>query len=486
MVALCAGAALPLAFAPFGLFPLAFLAPALLFHLWRDGSAARAAWRGFLFGLGMFGVGVSWVYVSLHNFGHMPAPLAALATFLFIVVLASYPALLGFIQARWLDRQRPTHALWVLPALWVLFEWVRSWFLSGFPWLNLGYSQSDTWLAGVAPWLGVYGISLLVACVSGLLAQSLRTPEKFPRQYLPILIAIFLSGWLAGKVEWTEPVGAPLRVALVQGNVPLELKWQPTYRTAVLERYRSLSDQAGDAELIVWPEAAIPARLDEIDPDYLADLKQRDADFLIGVVERDETTRQHYNSVVSLGRGSGLYRKQHLVPFGEFLPFPALFRWLLDSLQIPMSDFSRGAADQPPLTAAGQKIGVSVCYEDAFGEEIIRALPQATLLVNVSEDAWFGDSLAPHQRLQIARLRAREAGRPMLRAANTGPSAAIDHRGKLITYSRQFEAVVLPVTAQPRTGATPYGRWGNISVLLLVFAIIGGFAPRWRRTLSVR
>ena len=476
MAALGAGALLPLAFAPFDLFPLAFLAPALLFHLWRDGSAARAAWRGFLFGLGMFGVGVSWVYVSLHDFGHMPAPLAALATLLFAAVLALYPALAGWFQARFFDRSRSIHLLAMLPALWVLFEWIRGWFLSGFPWLNLGYSQSDTWLAGYAPWLGVYGVSFVVAITSGLLAQSLRAPEKFPRYYLPALLAIFLSGWLAGKIEWTEPAGAPLPVALVQGNVPLELKWQPAYRDAILERYRALSESAGNARLIVWPEAAIPARLDEIDPDYLADLKQWNADFLIGVIERDNVTRNHYNSVMALGRDAGIYRKQHLVPFGEFLPFPALFRWLLDSLRIPMSDFSTGAADQPPLTAAGQKIGVSVCYEDAFGEEIIRALPVATLLVNVSEDAWFGNSLAPHQRIQMARLRALESGRPMLRAANTGPSVVIRHDGEVIARSPQFEEYVLRATVEPRQGATPYSRWGNnLVVWLLCGLLAAGF-----------
>ena len=480
MTALGAGALLPLAFAPFDFFPLAFLLPALLFLLWLDITPTRAAWRGFLFGLGMFGVGVSWVYVSLHDFGHMPAPLAALATFLFVVVLALYPALLGFIQARWFDRQRPTHALLVLPALWVLFEWIRSWFLTGFPWLNLGYSQSDTWLAGYAPWLGVYGVSLVVAIASGLLAQSLRASEKFLWRYLPVLLVIFLGGWLAGKIEWTEPAGAPLPVALVQGNVPLELKWQPAYRNAILDRYRSLSEQAGDAQLIVWPEAAIPERLDEIDPDYLADLKRRNADFLIGVIERDTITRNHYNSVMALGRDTGIYRKQHLVPFGEFLPFPALFRWLLDSLRIPMSDFSSGTADQLPLTAAGHKIRGSVCYEDAFGEEIISALSQATLLVNVSEDAWFGNSLAPHQRIQIARLRALESGRPMLRAANTGRSAVIDHRGEVTAHSRQFEIAVLRATVQPRTGITPYGRWGNVHVLLLLFVVIGACLRRLR------
>jgi apolipoprotein N-acyltransferase len=516
-----AGAALPLAFAPFGLFPLAYIAPAMLFLLWREGSAARAAWRGFLFGLGLFGIGVSWVYVSLHDFGHMPAPLAALATLLLVAGLALYPALLGFVQARWLDaqgranaagagcagaadRQRPTHVVLVLPALWVLFEWIRGWFLTGFPWLNLGYSQSDTWLAGYAPWLGVYGVSLVVAIASGLLAQSLQAPEKFLRRYLPALLAIFLSGWLAGEIEWTEPAGAPLPVALVQGNVPLELKWQPAYRGAILERYRSLSAQAGDARLIVWPEAAIPARLDEIDPGYLADLKQRNADFLIGVIERDNGTRSYYNSVMALGRddrscascardtgaslhGAGIYRKQHLVPFGEFLPFPGLFRWLLDSLRIPMSDFSTGAANQPLLTAAGQKIGVSVCYEDAFGEEVIRQLPAATLLANVSEDAWFGDSLAPHQRIQMARLRALESGRPMLRAANTGPSVVIDHRGAVAARSPQFQTFVLRAPVEPRQGATPYVRGGNAPIVgLLAGLVLAVFVVTRRRVVAPR
>lgn len=479
--ALAAGATLPLAFAPFGLFPLAWLAPAALFLLWLEGSAARAAWRGFLFGLGMFGVGVSWVYVSLHNYGYMPVPLAGLATLLFVAGLALYPALLGYLQARFCDRARPLHVLLALPALWTLFEWWRGWFLTGFPWLNLGYSQPDTALAGFAPWTGVYGVSLACALAAGLLAQSWRSPEKFLRRYLPALLAIFAGGWLAGRMEWTEPAGAPIEAALVQGNVPLALKWQPAYRKPILDRYRALSARAPQARLVVWPEAAIPARLDEVDPRYLTALQQegmaRGADLLIGVVEG--RGREHYNSVVVLGGNVTSYRKQHLVPFGEFLPLPGLFRWLLDSLHIPMSDFSTGPPDQPPLTAAGQKIGVSVCYEDAFGEEVIRQLPGATLLVNVSEDAWFGDSFAPHQRLQMARLRALETGRPMLRAANTGPSAAIDHRGRVLARSPQFEAFVLRATVEPRQGTTPYVRWGNVPLVLSLGALLSAvFAYR--------
>lgn len=472
--ALVAGAALPLAFAPFGLFPLAYLAPAVLFLLWRECAAARAAWRGWLFGLGMFGVGVSWVYVSLHDFGHMPAPLAGLATLLLVAGLALYPALLGWLQGRFFNRARAYHLPLVLPALWTLFEWWRGWFLTGFPWLNLGYSQSDTPLAGYAAWLGVYGVGLACALVAGLLAQSWRAPEGFLRRYLPALLAIFVGGWLAGLAEWTEPTGAPVATALVQGNVPLAIKWQPAYREPILERYRDLSARAPQARLVVWPEAAIPARLDEIDPRYLTRLRQQGAaDFLIGVVEGGPG-REYYNSAVVLGQDPASYRKRHLVPFGEFLPLPGLFRWLLDSLRIPMSDFSAGPADQPPLAAAGQKIGVSVCYEDAFGEELIRALPAATLLVNVSEDAWFGDSLAPHQRLQMARLRALEAGRPMLRAANTGPSAVIDYDGRVLARAPQFRSTVLQAGVQPRQGATPYVYAGNLAVLALLAGLLLG------------
>ncbi len=205
-------------------------------------------------------------------------------------------------------------------------------------------------------------------------------------------------------------------------------------------------------------------------------------DFLIGTVERARAGRAYYNSVVEIGSHPGVYRKQHLVPFGEYLPLKPLFGWLLDYLQIPMSDFSAGGARQKPLQAAGERLGVSICYEDAFGEEVIRALPQATLLVNVSEDAWFGDSLAPHQRIQMARMRALETGRPMLRAANTGPSALIDDRGVVLASSPEFQPFVLRGEVQPMHGVTPYGRFGNRPVVLLVGAItlIGAIVRRFR------
>ncbi|MDH3370266.1 MAG: apolipoprotein N-acyltransferase [Gammaproteobacteria bacterium] len=474
-VAFIAGLLLPLAFSPFDLFPLAILCPALLFLVWEAASPGRAAFRGFLFGLGMFGVGVSWVYVSLHYYGNMPAPLAGLAVFLFVAGLSIYPALVGWLQAKFLPNPGAWHFILAIPALWVLAEWTRGWFLTGFPWLHLGYSQVATPLAGYAAWLGVYGISFLCAVSAGLLAEGMRTPAKFFRRSFPLLLLIWLTGWIAGLIEWTQPVNQPLRVALVQGNISLDSKWQPGSRRVILDRYWSLSEQAPPSDLIVWPESAIPAYLDEIDTDYLEKLRgfsqTTKVDFLIGVMERESDKRHYYNAVISLGLLPGIYRKQHLVPFGEYPPLDPLFRWLMRNLQIPMSDFSAGAPDQPLLTAAGQSIGVSVCYEDAFGEEVIRTLPQASLLVNVSEDAWFGDSLASRQRLQMARMRALETGRPMLRAANTGPSAVIGHRGEILAISTQFQVQVLTAKVQPMQGATPYVIYGNWLAVILVALI---------------
>lgn len=480
-----AGVLTPLAFSPFHLFPLAILTPAVLFWLWRNGSAARAAWRGFIFGVGMFAVGVSWVYVSMHEFGNMPVPLAALATLVFVAILAAYPALLGFMQARFLRRDSLWHAVLVLPSLWVLFEWWRSWFLTGFPWLNLGYSQSDTWLAGYAPLVGVYGVSLAVVLCAGCAVACVQFPNYLGR-LISLLALIWLGGWGASVVEWSAPDGDPMRVTLVQANVPLHEKWSPLNRDTLLERYRQLSESAPSSHLIVWPESAIPATLHQVDPAYLEGLRdfarERGTDFLIGVIERDENRRDYYNSVIVLGSSSDVYRKQHLVPFGEYIPLEPLSRWLMSTLRIPMSQLSSGTSPQLPLRAAGRSIGVSVCYEDAFGEELINALPQASLLVNVSEDAWFGDSLAPHQRLQMARVRALETARPMLRAANTGPSAIIDHRGRVSSASPQFQQYLLHSEVQPMRGMTPYARVGNTLVvaLALVLFIIGGLAARSR------
>ena len=490
LAALVAGAVLPLAFAPLELFPLAVLAPAVLFILWSSTTPARAAWRGFLFGLGQFGVGVGWLYIALHEFGDMHPLLALPMLLLFITFLAGYPALLGWLQARWWGGSRQTddtdetasnlprspsapwwHAVTLLPALWVLLEWVRGWFLTGFPWLDLGYSQIDGPLAGYAPMLGVYGLSAATAISAGLVTQMARDRQRAGR-YLGVLLLLWGGGWAAGQVSWVQPEGKPLRVALVQGNVSLDKKWSSQYRGEIVQRYARLTLEQHDVDVVVWPEAALPATLDELQDGFMQQLQQlaaqRRMDLLIGVLEREvvDGQRTYYNSVLSIGPHPGVYRKHHLVPFGEFLPLHALLRWLPDYLYIPMSDFSPGPAVQPGLQVAGRTAGISICYEDAFGEQVRRSLPAANFLVNVSEDAWYGDSWAPHQHQQMARMRALENGRPMLRATNTGITAIIDHRGVELARAPQFSVSVLHGQIQPMQGVTPYARFGNTPVIL--------------------
>jgi apolipoprotein N-acyltransferase len=336
--------------------------------------------------------------------------------------------------------------------------------------------------------MGVYGVSFAVALTAGLLAAAwLDRRRAFI--YLPLAVALWIGGWFAAQPEWVQASGGPLRVALVQANVPLKDKWSVDFRQTIIDQHVSLSERAAGAQLIVWPESAVPGYFDAMKPQFVPRLErlaqERGSDFLVGAVERDLLGRGYYNSVFAVGRTHGSYRKQHLVPFGEFLPWPDVFGRLLATLQIPMSNFSSGAPGQPLLTAAGHTIGVSVCYEDAFGEEVIRALPLATLLVNVSEDSWFGNSLAPHQRLQMARVRALETGRPLLRAANTGPSVIIDRHGAVLAQSPQFAPHVLIGEVQPTAGATPYVLLGNTPLVTLLGVALGAAAWRARRVRAI-
>ncbi len=487
--ALAAGAAWPLAFAPFAWWPVGVLALTALFALWRNIAPGQAFLRGYLFGLGMFGVGVYWVYISMFWYGGMGVALSVFVTALLAATMAFFPALAGFGGVLLARNRAPFAAVLILPAIWVLTEWVRGWFLTGFTWLQFGYSQIDTPLAGYAPVLGVYGTSLCAAASASLLLVAI-TGDAAGRQRVAALGAIALL-WLGGaaldRIEWTRETGAPLRVALVQGNIPQDLKWHPAMREASVELYARLSRPHWDSsDLVIWPETAIPmtyadARgwLDAL----AAEAEAGGASLLAGLIYVDPRSGRYYNSMVNAARHHEIYHKRHLVPFTEYLPLRSLLGDLVDALAIPMSDFASGAADQPPIFAAGQQLGMSICFEDAFGEELIRDLPEATLLVNVSNDAWFRDSLAPAQHLQIARMRALEAGRWMARGTNTGMTAIIDDKGRLVATAPQFAAHVLSGEMQPRTGSTPYVSIGNKGFLLLaLLMLIGALFLQRRRT----
>ena len=483
LAAFLLGAAAVPGFAPIGLAPLPVVSAAGLLWLWQQAAAPRrAAALGFAFGLGLFLAGVSWVYVSLHDYGAMPAPLAALATLLFCAVLALYPALAGYLQARFAGPIAARQLL-LIPALWVFTEWLRDWVFTGFPWLTLGYSQADSPLRGYAPITGVFGLSWLVWLCAALLLALLRAKGR--SLALAALALVLGLGYLLERVEWTRPQGAPISVSLLQGNIAQDLKWDPLRYAATVQMYRRMIERS-KAQPTVLPETAIPRFLDSLDPALVRELAQsargHGGDLIVGVPLRDAPGR-YYNSAISLGVSpSQRYDKIHLVPFGEFIP-PG-FGWILSILKIPLSDFSRGSATQAPLALAGQKIAVDICYEDAFGEEIIRALPEATLLVNVSNLAWFGDSLAPHQHLQIAQLRALETGRFMLRATNTGMTAIINDHGRVVAALPAFTQGTLTGSAQGRSGATPYVRWGNAPLLLLALLACGVFALRYKHPIQ--
>lgn len=485
VVPLLAGACLPLSFSPLGFFPFAVLMPAILFYLWLQSSPRRALTTGYLFGLGFFGVGVSWVVVSFYRFGGMGLGLSLATTLLFVLFLALFPALLGWVSRRYFSvLGQKLYLLLLLPALWVLFEWVRGWIFTGFPWLNLGYSQTDSPLVGVAPVLGVYGVSWVVVFSASLLVYALRSKNK-PRYFA---LGGFLLLWIVAagltQITWSQPKGKSLTASLIQGNVPQNIKWRADQRGPTIELYTRLSRDRWGRDIIIWPETALPAYYHQA-KSFLQKLAMEahengGSSLLLGLpVMSEENDSQYFNAVVRVGtNGAGevatqIYRKSHLVPFGEYIPLKSVLGGLLDILQVPMADFSRGSATQPLLQVAGHKIGMSICYEDAFGEEVIRALPDAAFLVNVSNDAWFGDSFAPHQHMQMARMRTIETARPMLRATNNGVSAVIDHRGNVLATSPQFEVAVLDGEIQPQQGATPYVRAGNWPVLLGLFLSLG-------------
>jgi len=477
MLAAGLGAVSIFGFAPFDFFPLPILALALLFRLWQRSTSPRAAaWLGFCFGLGFFLAGVSWVYVSLHDVGGMAAPIALIATLLFCTYLALFPALAGFVFRRLANADFFKNAL-LLAGLWALTEWLRGWLLTGFPWLASGYSQTPpSPLAGYAAVLGVYGIGFLVALIAALLAAGWRRKVVWLS-----IIALLGGGALLRGMDWTQPSGQPLTVSLLQGNVAQSLKWEPERLPLSVDTYTRLA-RDNPATLTVLPETAIPLFFDQIPRETLQTLAQH-GDVLIGAAARHRDGGYVNGAIAITREGVASYAKRHLVPFGEYIP-PG-FSWFFDLVRIPMSNFSAGPAVQAPLPIAGQSIAPNICYEDLFGEEILPSLPAATLLINLSNTAWFGDSLAQPQHLQIARMRAMETGRMMLRATNTGITAAIAPDGRVLGQLPPFTTGALRVEAQGYSGATPYTRWGNaLALLLALAAVLPALRQRLARTYS--
>lgn len=474
-----------LAFPPFGLWWLGIAVLAGFFLLLETGSPGRGARVGFGFGAGLVAGGTYWLYTAIHDFGHAPAWLALFLMAGLVALMAAWYALLGYLSRRWLTQAGPWRWLVMLPAGWVLVEWARSRAFSGFPWLTLGYPQIDTWLQGYAPVGGVYLVSLAAAVAAGALTALLVDARRHARLGGGVLVGVFLAGLGLSQVPWVHPAGESMGVAIVQGAVPQDLKWSPEQREATLSLYRDLSRGAWGAPLVVWPEAALPVLAEEATP-YLreqwGEASRHGSSLLLGLLSYDLAAGTIRNGLLVLDPAARpqWYFKRHLVPFGEYFPVPAKVREWMRLSSLAYVDLTPGTETQPVPVAQGLPLAATICYEDAYGSDQLAPLATARLLVNVTNNAWYGDSTAAHQHLQIARMRALEAGRYLVRATSNGISVITDERGTVLARAPQFQPAVLRGSVRPMSGLTPYARFGGDWPVLLLsaLALLAGWPRR--------
>lgn len=458
-LALVAGAIYPLSLAPWNWWPVGLLSLAVLAALIHRRPLAQAATYTFTFGLGLFGTGSSWVYYSIHDYGYAPMPLALLLTGLFTLLLAIV-FVLPFLLLKPLARRTPLAWLIAFASLWVLGEYLRGWLFTGFPWLFLGYGHLTTPLAGWAPVGGVYLISFIAALTAGWLGLS-RCWLTHRRQALGGVLAVLL-GWIGGglltTLEFTQPTGEPLTVSLIQPNLSLETKWNDQAMVDILRGLHEQSDAHWGQQLVIWPESAIPEFAHQVSPFLQAidEQARRHGSTLITGIPTAHPSGSYYNSLIALGQGQGQYDKHHLVPFGEYVPLERWLRGLIHFFDLPMSQFSSGPRGQSHLSAGDLQVGSAICYEVAYPSLVAEQARTAHLLVTVSNDAWFGDSIGPLQHLQIVQMRSLENGRWFARATNNGVTALIDHRGRITAELPQFSRDELSGTVVPRMGTTPF------------------------------
>jgi apolipoprotein N-acyltransferase len=482
------GVLLTLAFAPYDFSYLALISLVFFYLACFSQSAVRAAISGYLFGLGLFGLGIWWVYISIHDFGGADPLSAGLLTLLLVAIWSAFPALTAFLSAK--VKVFAMQGVWfrilAVALIWVVVEYVRGyWLLNGFPWLQIAYSQLNTPLAGFVPLVGVYGVGFFLTASAAVFTEIWRG-KLVPVHGLLFVVLIWGSGWLLKSVQWTHIAGKPIKVTLLQGNITQEKKWLPNQKLQTLKLYQQLTEQHWDSDVIIWPETAIPAFLPEVKDSFLMPLaekaRERNVDLVVSVPTYG-TGSDYYNSVMTLGESEAFYHKNHLLPFGEYLPLQPLSGWLLDRLQIPLGNFAAGGDRQPLLKAGGYPFVTSICYEDAFADLAIRQVEQAAFLVNVTNDAWFGDTSQPYQHMQMAQMRALETGRYLLRATNTGLTGIVSPDGKIDKQAPLFTTSALTGNILPMSGLTPYAWLGDKRIFagLIGWVILALSLVRLRR-----
>ena len=485
VAALGAGAALPLALAPFDIAPLMLVSAGALFWLLRRAETVRGAfWTGWLFGVGKYGVGASWIYVSIHVFGAASPPLAAGLVAVFVAGLAVFNGLLGMaFRAATTGSRSAVADVAAFAALWTALEWALTWFLTGFPWLFAGYAFIDTPLVGLAPVGGVLWMSFVaVLTAASLVAAPTFASWRWRIGLLAVPLVLWLAAWALGAVTWTER-GEVRSVALVQADIPQEAKWDGSRLEEWKSRYGDLTRPVADRDIVIWPEAAVPDYYHRARPFIDETVRGLSGDLVQGTVlaeiGADEAGATLYNAAVS--SGGGVYRKRRLVPFGDYVPFESVLRGLIAFFDLPMSRGTPAPEPQPLLKAAGLDLAMAICYEIAYPKAVAAHGRGADVLATVSNDTWFGASIGPLQHAQMARLRAIENGKFVLRATNNGVTAIVDERGVVAARLPQFEQGVLTGTVYATSGATPFARFLNAPLLVLLGAVALGLAAlRWR------
>lgn len=487
------GALLTLAYAPFSFWLITFVCLTSFLYLLSNSLPTQGFKLGFAFGLGWFGAGMSWVHVSIADFGGVPL-IGSLALMLLLsAYLALFPALTCKLTTKYFNKN-----LWpiALPFIWLLIEWLRSWLFTGLPWLSLGYSQIQGPLSGWIPIIGEFGVSGLTVLISTTLAIWLTSKKWLPSAL--IVTVLFVSGLGLNQYQWATPTGKHTRIAMVQGNIEQGLRWTPEQDQPTMDKYKNMTAAHWNNDVVIWPEAAIP-QLEPVAVDYLNEIDdlaaQSHTGLITGIVNYNFETREAYNNLIGLGQKhadeskdsdipDGQYRyfhnnrfaKHHLLPIGEFIPFEDWLRGLAPIFDLPMSSFSRGDFQQENIQAKGYYFAPAICFEIAFPRQISANLYINTdFIITVSNDAWFGGSHGPAQHLEIAQARAKEFGLPVLRATNNGITAFIDHQGRIQSRLPQFEAAVLSDTIQQVKGYTPYRLFGDLiiwglSLTIFIFA----------------
>jgi len=486
LLAFFTGASMVLSFAPFSVYPLSIIALAAFFYLLLQAQSTKAHWLiTWWFSAGFFLSGIHWIYFSIHFFNHAHWLLAGTITIAFCLFIASLVLPFALITQFFRQSNRIIQLLLVFPAAWVMVEGFRGWIFTGFPWLLIGQAQIDNVFAHIAPITGVFGVSWLVAVLAGLLTLLIIGTRKDRIFAASLALVLLVSSFALSFIQWTHPTGEAIKVSLLQGNIPQEKKWKPDYYQPTLDIYQQLTEQSWDSDLIIWPETAIPgyfasAAEEVIEPLRVQALMEKSA-LLIGGFYYDFDTEVTYNSVLSIDNkeGSAIYAKRHLVPFSEYFPFLGHLEWLREWIQLPYDSVGQGTGSNT-LRILNMDAQISICYEDVYGNEIIDGLPKAKLLVNLSNDGWFTGSIEPAQHMQIARMRALETGRYLLRATNNGVSGIIDHKGQLISTADQYIQTTIKGEAQPFAGETPYVRWGNgfIFAVLAFILVMSGLLMR--------